>query len=219
MQFEEWMRLTPEEQKAAQVHWNGKDDSGTAEWHGLIREATRRMELEYGHLPDVIRFEHSAWFSEQFPVHISVATRLSCSQQLAELPSDYAGFTVQQEAIGDDIQAHKDTWSAILTKLFDWDQSMIVKFIAGQDWVWNSPWFLHDYPIEHLPTIALVQSKLKSWRNYQPQELYSIGDELIRAIGEGEGWKHYLHDAPNYDWDAARKRIASVIQRHERTEN
>jgi hypothetical protein len=42
------------------------------------------------------------------------------------------------------------------------------------------------------------------------QQLYEIGDELIRSIGGG----FYIHDETDYDWEAARQRIARILQKY-----
>jgi hypothetical protein len=218
MRLDDWTALSPDEHRAHSERWRNQALAGETqnpeetEWLELVNEAADRFARKYDDLPDLLYVGHSCWFDAQHPIMIFAHTRLRRGQTLARLPVEYATFPVTQQALADDIQAHKDTWSAVLGRLFGWDRAAIADFIAGQEWVWRSRFFLHDPPCEQLPPQALAKSALKSWRGYDEAELHRIGQELVRAIGG----RFYLHEEPDYDWRAAQERIARIARIHDR---
>jgi hypothetical protein len=177
------------------------------EWEGLVMEAERRFIAEYGDLPEILHVGSSAWFDDQHPVAVIVRTRLSDGRRLQEVPDTYLSFSVEQEPVGDEVEAFKKTWDAILSRLFDWPDSTIRDWIGNQEWVFRSGFFLHDPPCESLQRVPLARSFVGS---REESELRKIGEELVRAIGG----RFYVDQEPDYDWVKARERINSVIRRH-----
>jgi hypothetical protein len=218
MRLDDWIALSPDERRSRRDYWKNPALLGQqqapdeTEWLALLHEAADRFARRYGDMPEVLYVGRSYWFDIQHPIAITARTRLSRGQELSELPAEYATFPVRQEPVGEDIQAHKDTWSVVLGRLFGWDRATIADFVAGQEWVWRNGFFLHDPACEVLPRLTLARSALQSWRAYDEGELSRIGEELVRAIGGG----FYLHGDPDYDWQAAQQRIAHIRQRYER---
>lgn len=170
-------------------------------------EAERRFFARFGGLPEILMIGSSAWFDAQNPVAVFVRTRLASGQYLRELPETFLSFPVVQEPSGDDVAAFKRTWAAVLSRLFNWPDGAIRDWIGHQEWVFQSPFFLHDTPCDDLPRIALAQSVVGP---REESELRKIGGELVRNIGG----QFYVDQEPDYNWGEARERIASVTRRY-----
>jgi hypothetical protein len=218
VRLDDWTALSPEARRERRKNWKNSVPVGQTqapeetEWSALIQEAAERFSREYGQMQDVLCVGASYWFDSEHAASIGVKTRLLSGQTLPGLPVEYATFPVKQEPLGEEIQAFKDTWSAVLSRLFDWDQISIAEFIANQEWVWQSVWFLHDSPCETIPRQVLARSVLQSSHGYNEYELIRIGGELVKAIG-GE---FYLHQEPDYDWQAAEERVARIVKKYDR---
>ncbi len=218
MQLDDWIALSPDFRREREERWRNFVSAGQqqapeeTEWSSLIHEAADRFARQYGHMPEVLCVGGSCLFDDIQLIAIGVRTRLSAGRTLAGLPVEYATFSVKQEPVGEDIQSFKDTWSAVLSRLFGWDQPAIADFIVGQEWVWRSFWFLHDPPCENLPTQVLARSALHSVRGYDEFDFGRIGEELVRAIGG----RFYIHQEPDYDWEAAERRIARILEKYDR---
>lgn len=208
--LDEWNALSPGDRDERRSRWIPRVRPGqvpapdAVEWQGLVTEAERRFSAEYGELPEILHVGSSAWFDDQHPVAVIVRTALSDGQKMQGLPDTYLSFPVEQEPVGDEVEAFKKTWHAILGRLFDWPESAIRDWIGKQDWVFRSPFFLHDPPSEYLRLLPLARSVVGP--RAEP-ELRKIGKELIRAIG---GRSYYVDEEPDYDWDRARERILSI---------
>jgi hypothetical protein len=213
MNLDEWNALSPNLRDERKRRWTHRVPVGQVpepeevEWEGLVMEAERRLIAEYGDLPEILHVGSSAWFDDQHPVAVIVRTRLSDGRRLQEVPDTYLSFSVEQEPVGDEVEAFKKTWDAILSRLFDWPHSTILDWIGNQEWVFRSLFFLHDPPCEYLQRVPLARSFVGS---REESELRKIGEELVRALGG----RFYVDQEPDYDWVKARERINSVIRRH-----
>jgi len=213
MNLDEWNALSPNVRDERKRRWipgvpvGQVPEPEEVEWEGLVMEAERRLIAEYGDLPEILHVGSSAWFDDQHPVAVIVRTRLSDGRRLQEVPDTYLSFSVEQEPVGDEVEAFKKTWHAILSRLFDWPDSTIRDWIGNQEWVFQSLFFLHDSPCEYLQRVPLARSFVGS---REESELRKIGEELVRAIGG----RFYVDQEPDYDWVKARERINSVIRRH-----
>jgi hypothetical protein len=218
MQLDDWVTLSSEERRSRSECWRNQAIPGVSqpaqetEWMALVREAAARFAYLYGHLPEVLHVGYSQSFHAQQPISIGVSTRLPREEKLAQLPNEFATFPVIQEAVADDIEGFKATWATVLERLFNWDKSAIADFVAGQERLWHSPFFLHDPPRKYLPKWELARSALKSWHRYDEAELFQIGEQLARAVGG----RFYLHKESDYDWNAARDRVSQIIQTYDR---
>jgi hypothetical protein len=214
MNLDEWNALSPIQRDERKRRWIPRVRVGQVpepeevEWQGLVMEAESRLKAEYGDLPEILHVGSSAWFDEKHPVAVIVRTGLSEGQRLEEVPDTYLSFSVQQEPVGDEVEAFKQTWHAILSRLFDWPDSAIRDWIGNQEWVFRSLFFLHDPPCEYLQRVPLARSLVGP---REESELRKIGEELVRAIG---GRFYYIDQEPDYDWVKARETIDSVIRRH-----
>jgi hypothetical protein len=214
MNLDEWNVLSHGERDERRRRWIPRVPPGQVpepeevEWQGLVMEAERRLIAEFGDLPDILCIGSSAWFDDQHPVAVIVRTRLSDGQRLGELPNNYMSFPVEQEPVGDEVEAFKKTWHAILSRLFDWPDSSIRDWIGNQEWVFRSVFFLHDPPCEYLQRVPLARSVVG---RREESELRRIGEELVRAI---EGRSYYVDEDAGYDWGKAREKVTSVIRRY-----
>jgi hypothetical protein len=213
MNLDEWNALSPSVRDERKRRWIPRLPVGQVpepeevEWEGLVMEAERRLVAECGDLPEILHVGSSAWFDDQHPVAVIVRTRLSDGRRLQEVPDTYLSLPVEQKPVGDEVEALKKTWHAILSRLFDWPDSTIRDWIGNQGWVFRSLFFLHDPPSEYLQRVPLTRSFVGS---REESELRKIGEELVRAIGG----RFYVDQEPDYDWVKARERINSVIRRH-----
>lgn len=213
MNLDEWNALSPDERDERRERWIPRVRPGEeplpeeVEWQGLVMEAERRFCALHGEHPEILHIGSSCWFEDQHPVAIHVRTRRPDAQYLQELPSSFLGFPVVQEPVGDEVEAFKKTWHAILSRLFDWPDGAIRDWIENQERVFRCPFFLHDPPCEDLQRIPLARSVVGPREEF---ELGKIGEELVRAIGG----RFYVDQEPDYDWGKARERIAGVIRRY-----
>jgi hypothetical protein len=213
MNLDEWNALSPIERDERKRRWIPRVRVGQVpepeevEWQGLVMEAERRLKAEFGDLPEILHVGSSAWFDEKHPVAVIVRTGLSEGQRLQKVPDTYLSFSVEQESVGDEVEAFKQTWHAILSRLFDWPDSTIRDWIGNQEWVFRSLFFLHDPPCEYLQRVPLARSLVGP---REESQLRKIGEELVRAIGG----RFYIDEEPDYDWVKARETIISVIRRH-----
>lgn len=164
MNLDEWNALSPDVRDERKRRWIPRvpvrrvPEPEKLEWVGLVMEAERRLIAEYGGLPEILHIGSSAWFDDQHPVAVIVRTRLSNGRRLQEVPDNYLSFSVKQEPVGDEVEAFKKTWHAILSRLFDWPDSTIRDWIGNQEWVFRSLFFLHDLPCEYLQRVPLARS-------------------------------------------------------------
>ncbi len=213
MNLDEWNALSPDERDERRRRWIPRIRTGEeplpeqVEWQGLVTEAERRFSARYGDHPEILLIASSCWFDEQHPVAIIVRTRLSEGQYLQGIPDNVLSFPVEQEPLGDEIEAFKRTWSVVLSRLFEWPDDAIRDWISNQERVFRCPFFLHDPPCEDFQRIPLARSVAGP---REESELRKIGEELVRAIGG----RFYVDQEPDYDWEKARQRIASVLRRH-----
>ena len=213
MSLDEWNALSLDEREERRKRWIPRTRAGAehrpdeVEWQGLVMEAERRFSARYHDLPEILRIDSSCWFDDQHPVAILVRTRLSESHYLQEIPDTFQAFPVEQEPLGDEIEAFKRTWTAVLSRLFDWSDDAIRDWIGNQDWVFRSVFFLHDSPCESLQRLPLARSVVGP---HEESELRMIGEELVRAIGG----RFYVDQEPDYDWVKARERITGVIRKY-----
>jgi hypothetical protein len=141
MTLDDWLALPPDTRRERQKNWTNIAPVGEeqplidTEWTTVIDEAAKRFRRQFGKLNDVLCISPSCGFHAEHPICIWVTTRLLRGQTLSELPLEYATFPVKQEPLGDEIQAFKDTWSAVLSRLFDWDPLSIAELVAEQEWV------------------------------------------------------------------------------------
>jgi len=218
MTLDNWTALSPDARRERRKHWKTIVPVGQTEgpeeteWSALIQEAAERFTRQFGEMQDLLYVGGSCWFDADHPISIGVATRLQRGQTLSGLPLEFATFPVIQDPLGEEIQSFRDTWSAVLSRLFDWDPIPIAELIADQEWVYRSEWFLHDPPCQEIPSHILARSVLQSSHGYDEYEMCRIGTELIKAIG-GD---FYLHQEPNYDWGAAKQRIARIAEKYNR---
>jgi hypothetical protein len=232
MSLDDWLALLEESRRERRKHWKNIVPVGQTqapeetEWSALIQEAAEQFRRQYGEMQDILYIAGSCSFDADLSISIEVGTRLMRGQTLAGLPSEYATFRVKQQPLGEEIQSFKDTWAAVLSRLFDWDPISIAEFIADQEGIYRSVWFLHDPPCQTIPRDVLARSVLHSPHGYRPMslteaqstsiadqyEMLQIGGELVKAIG-GE-W--YLHQEPDYDWEAAEQRIARIVEKYDR---
>jgi hypothetical protein len=134
-------------------------------------------------------------------------------QRLPDLPSEYLTFPVKQDGLAESIDAFKNTWAAILKRIFEWDDPRIQQFINNQEHVFHSGWFLHDTPLETMPPSILAHSLVGE---RELSEANRIGDEIIEAIrADGRHSDHfYLHDDSEFDWEAAKRRVEAVAAKY-----
>lgn len=210
MTLDDWIHLSSQEraERLRERRWN------SGEGWSIIFEAAERFRREFGGRPEILNISPVGVHDENEPrMYIAVRTRLPHGQEMADLPPKYLTFPVEQEALRDDVAAFKDTWRAVLERIFGWDSSKIQKFIDEQEWVFHSSWFLHDIPLEFLPGPTLAYSLLG---NRSEQELKRIGHEMLPAIeADGRITDHfYLHDDPDFDWGAAKRRVEAVVAQY-----
>ncbi len=218
MTLDDWIALPRDTRRDRLKHWKNitpageKQEQAETAWTELAQEAAERFRPKYETLEGVLCVGPSQLFDAESTICIWVTTRLLKGQTLTGLPVEYATFPVVQEPVGEEIQAFKDTWSAVLSRLFDWDPISIAEFISDREDFWRDTWFLHDPPCRTLPGQVLARSVIQSSHGYDEFKLVQIGEELIRAIGGN--W--YLHQEAEYDWQAAEQRIARIIEKYDR---
>jgi hypothetical protein len=213
MNLDQWNSLSSRERDERRKRWIPRVSAGVdpmpeeVEWQGLVSEAEKRFAAQYGDHPEILMIASSAWFDDRHPVAITVRTRLSEGQHLRDLPGEFLSFQVNQEPVGDDVEAFKRTWTVVLTELFGWSDDAIQDWIAGHERVFRSVWFLHDAPLQDIPMRDLAQPILGQRSDW---DVIGIEQELERAIGIN----FYADEEADYDWDMARKRIASVLDKY-----
>src|SRR5688572_3505291 len=99
--LDDWLALTVTERKARQARWQGRQspdmDPMAFEWQALLEEAARRFCRQFRNHPDVVRVDYSAWFADEYPPCISVATYLRRGHLIPEMSSEFLTFAVVQE--------------------------------------------------------------------------------------------------------------------------
>jgi hypothetical protein len=215
MQLDDWTKLNLSERLARQTSWIGQEilhsDPQTVEWRPLISEATQRLRAEYCDNANIVRFDHSWTFDKDHRLRIIVATHLTNGQTIPDLPKVYLTFDVEQLPLGEDIEAFKLTWTAVLSRLFGWSDAAIDDFLLGMDWVWESSWFLHDEPCRFLPYGEIVDALFKNSHEYHRLDRQTVAKELRAAVGGG----FYLHLEEGYDWSAAEERVAMLVAKYD----
>jgi hypothetical protein len=213
MNLDEWNALSPGERDERKRRWVSHVPVGQepvpegTEWQGLVMEAERRFLTQYGGLPEILSIGSSCSFDIRDPVAVLVRTRLTAGRYVREIPETFLSFPVRQEPLADEVAAFERTWSAVLSRLFDWPDGAIQEWIAGHEWVFRSVWFLHDTPLSFIPIIDLAHSVAG---HRSRSDLRGIEEDLNRAIGIN----FYVDQEADYDWDEARKRIAKVLNKY-----
>ena len=108
------------------------------EWQGLVTEAARRFIAEYGDLPEILHVGSTPG--------LTISIRLLSSSGRAirrpEASRDTGHLPVlscrTEKPVGDEVEAFKKTWHAILSRLFGWPDSTIPDLIGNQEWVFRS---------------------------------------------------------------------------------
>jgi hypothetical protein len=211
MTLDDWIRLPAEERQKLLIEWC--DDRN--KWWSIAHDAVEVFQCEFGGHSEILCVSPAQTRSHNAEpqVYIDVRTRLPHSQRLPDLPSEYLTFPVKQDGLAEPIDAFKNNWSAILKRIFDWDDTCIQQFISNQEHVFHSGWFLHDSPLDTRPPSVLSDSLVGK---RVLSEANRIGDKIVEAIrADTRHSDHfYLADDPEFDWAAARRRVEGVAAKY-----
>lgn len=209
MTLDDWIRLPLEERQTLLSEWG--DDSN--KWWDIVHEAVERLRHEFADRSEILRIgEAHAWGEPR--IFISVDTRLPLGQRLTDLPSDYLTFPVEQVGHAEEIEEFKTEWSAILKRVFDWENAEIRRYIDDREPFFHLGLFGQVSPLDAMPREVLTSSLVGQ---REPMNATRIGNEIVDAIGHDDRcpFGHFkLLDDPDFDWAAAKKRVEAVAAKY-----
>lgn len=105
-----------------------------------------------------------------------------------------------------DWNEYRKTWIVVLTKINGWSEPQ------AKEWAeqWRDIQMLgHEFPCYYVSP-ALIPTELK--KSLDEHSIMKLGWAVQEAIEHPQGGKVWFPlDDPNFDWDAAKKRVQAVI--------
>jgi hypothetical protein len=201
MTLDEWIALTPHQRNVHRADW-GRHDSmehGEPPWGGLLREATKRFQSEFGNHPLINRIEDSA------AICIHVTTALYPPQIVEEIPDRYCHFLVVQEPINASRDYYIRYWAILFEELLGWTEAQ------SRDWAlrWDDELngrtdglFYHEDIYYYVLDTVLLHSGV----NRQPP--IGLFREIESAIQLNASSPIWLSPV---DWNAVRNRVNDIL--------
>ena len=120
-----------------------------------------------------------------------------------------------------ELSVHLAVWHQVLGGWLSWPEHRIEAFVTRWRKFFDPPpdadpevaasfvrQFYHHWPAERVTNLLLSPSLR---RRCTSNELFQIEREIQAAIYQRDWQAHCL---PDYDWEAARKRVETVLERH-----
>lgn len=219
MDLDTWIALTPAERNVRRLEWTREGLShDELYWHTLLEAASQRFEREFSDHPLIYavhcwhwdgRPHQPTWYRTFFEPTICVCTALFPPQRIEELPDRYATFPIVQEQMEENKQTTIDIWKHLLSELLSWPESKVIDWakqyedgLTGRD-----AWFYHETACYYVAPL-LIPEKVRARLQDRGTAFIHLGAEVQSAI-EIDGKAPLF--IPDYDWDAARQRIHTIL--------
>lgn len=171
-----------------------------------IQPICARFTTEFRHLPKINYIAHSG-------NRIFVTTALPHGSLIDDLPAMYDGIPIEQDPVRETMDAYIATWSMVLKHIAGWPSQQIAAFANDQHPSFSSSVGFHDPPIDCV-FYHILSPTLQDVCRHNVRASLEIRTRIRLEIIAGRSDKRFTGFPgidPDYDWKAARERMAAAI--------
>jgi hypothetical protein len=222
MKLAEWVSIPEQRQRELIVDWYKNNQ--WSNYEDMAMEAAASLRKQLAPFADVTNVEPDAGeiICEDRTIYIhelvlKVYTTLIGAVSIEQLPSQFAGFRVQQLNLGDKREAFHTTWRRLFKELKGWDESETLTWAVK--WAdalsGRQPSAIYHYGPVKTALSGLVDEKTKKLAGGNLRNLYiEMTDVLENAEDDDSARIQHPDTMASYDWEYARRRTNELIAKY-----